>query len=277
MDGNGTYVSPESPTENLVSISRTEEPECQMMMDSLDFSIDIRTFKQFVNEIATFSTDCKVKVDPAEGLKVRIVDPAHISMCDTGIAREVFDTFSLSPANAYVGVFGLDVEKLQKYLKGQKGKDTIFRVNVNLTIRKLTIDGPDGTRTMNLLDDCEMSDPRIPELNLPTDALIHDAKAFRQALKAASQISNYVAIRYEANTSSMWLECEGESDQMKARLDVSIERSEDSRSLFPLEYLSTIARLLPDGFHLELGTDYPLKLRYGRTQILLAPRIESND
>jgi hypothetical protein len=218
-------------------------------------------------------------------------------MIETVLAKEVFDSWRITPSDAYVGSFGIDLEKLKVYLKAFKAKDRdeILKISVDTVSRKMTVSGPNGIRVMSLVDDCGISDPKVPMLNLPTELVVKDAKAFRQGLKAADAISDHIALRYNSSDRMLYMDCEGDMDKVQSMVQVDVVRSEshtvqqtvdervhyvdsfDSRSLFPLEYLINMAKSLPDGFRLELGNDYPLKLRYGRTNILLAPRIESGD
>lgn len=290
-------VSPESQAETQVSKPRTDGPECAQTVESLQLSVNVQALKAFVNEIAAISDECRIKIDPIDGLSVMVVDPSHIAMIETGMAKEVCEAFVVSPANAYVGSFGIDIGKLQKYLKAFKArdKDVILRVFVDMGTRRMTIESPTGSRDMSLIDDTDMSDPKVPNLDLPTEIVIKDAKLFRSALKLASEISDHIALEFDPREEVLWLKCEGDMDKMASKLEVEVLKSEpvvvfkwiagkntrietrDTRSLFPLEYLTNMSRGLPDGFRLELGNDYPVKIVYGKTVKLLAPRIESDD
>jgi len=281
----------------MVSVNRTEEPETAPMVECLEFSVNIQTIKAFVNELSVLADECKIKVDPIDGLSVRLVDPAHIAMIDTGMAIELFDAWSIRPSNAYVGEFGIDLEKLQKYLKAFKAKDRdeILRVKVDMEKHRMTIEGPTGSRDLSLIDTTGMSDPKIPNLDLPTEIAIKDAKLFKGALKMASEISAHIRLRFNASESTLWIECENDMDKMSSKLEVEVIKSEystiyrtvngirerietqNSQSLFPLEYLADMTKDLPNGFKLCLGCDYPLRVSHGKTVKLLAPRIESDD
>jgi len=284
----------ETETETVV---RTVEPECAASVECLEFSVNVGTLKAFVSEIVVLADECKITIEPIDGLKVKLVDPAHIAMIDTGIALEVFENWTVTPSNAYIGSFGVDLEKLKVYLKAfkAKDKDTVLSVKVDIDSRRMTIDGPTGSRTISLIDDTGVSEPKVPNLELPTELIIKDAKAFRAALKMASEISDHIALRYDGNLRELWLECEGDADKMASKLEIEVIKSEastvqktidgevqriqseDSKSLFPLEYLNNLAKGLPDGFKICLGNDYPVKIVSGRTTKLLAPRIESDD
>jgi len=279
------------------SMERTNEPECAARVECLEFSVTVHAFKAFVNDLASIAYECKITIEPIDGLKVRVVDPAHIAMVDTGIAIEVFEKWTLTPSNAYIGSFGVDLEKLKVYLKAfkAKDKDTVLSVKVDMVARKMTIDGPTGSRVISLIDDTGMSDLKVPNMGLPTEIVVKDAKLFRSALKMASEISDYIAMRYDGGDKSLWLECEGDMDKMATKVEVEVVKSEtttvqktidgevqsvqteDSRSVFALEYLVKLTKDLPNGFRICMGNNYPLKIAVGKTVKLLAPRIESDD
>lgn len=291
-------VGPDCQPSNSGSISRTEEPECQNEVETLDLTIEVQAFKAWTAEIGALVDECHVKIDPT-GLIVRAVDPAHIAMIETVLPIEVMDVWHTEPTNAYVGSFAIDLDKLKTYLKVFKAKDRDVKLTVHVSTkdRKMTIEGPNGSRVMTLIDSSGFSDPKVPILNLPLEVAVKDAKAFRQALKGASEVSDHIALRYESATKTFWVECETKDsvDSMKVSIDVDVVRSEtstvqqtiegeaqnlrtfDARSLFPLEYLVNMSKGLPDGFKVELGNNYPIKLAYGLTVKLLAPRIESDD
>ena len=284
----------ETETETVV---RTVEPEYAPSVECLEFSVTVQTFKAFVNDLVALSDECKITIEPIDGLKVRVVDPAHIAMINTGIAKELFENWTVTPSNAYIGSFGVDLEKLKVYLKAfkAKDKDIVLSVKVDTCTRRMTIEGPTGSRTISLIDDSGMSDPKVPNLELPTELVIKDAKAFRAALKMAIEISDHIAMRYDGNLRELWLECEGDMDKMKSKVDIEIIhagtstvqktiegevqrfQTEDSESLFPLEYLVKLTKDLPNGFRICMGNNYPLKIAVGKTVKLLAPRIESED
>jgi hypothetical protein len=263
----------------------------------LDFSLNVDVLKQFVSEMAVLVDEAKIVFSVTDGLKAKIVDPAQIAMLETGIALELLETFDWEPhrvtvqEDGYIAEFGIDLGKIASYLKSLKLKDTVLKISVDFEKRRMTVDAPTGQRVMSLIDTIGMSDPRMPTLNLPLEVEIHDQKAFKRALGEAATISDHIAIRYDSAQNAIFLECEGDMDKMKAQVDAEIIFSEpsylpspggpiktmDTRSLFPLEYLTEFVKVIPQAFKLTIGNDYPLKIEYGKTVYLLAPRIESGD
>jgi proliferating cell nuclear antigen len=272
--------------ETPASESLSNVIEAAVQCETLTFSLNVDVLKQFLNELSALTDEAKIVFSVTDGLKAKVVDPAYIAMVETGIALEMLESFDWTPhsvpvkEDGYVAEFGIDIIKISSYLKSLKLKDTVLRFSVDLDKRKMTVDAPTGQRVMSLIDTTGMSDPKIPTLNLPTEVTVHDQKAFRRALGEAAEISDHVVLRYDNQANAMFIECEGDMDKMQseiARPEDNIRGTESSKSLFPLEYLANFARAIPCAFRLTIGTDYPLKIAYGRTVYLLAPRIETAD
>jgi DNA polymerase III sliding clamp (beta) subunit (PCNA family) len=288
--------------ETPASESLSNVIEAAVQCETLTFSLNVDVLKQFLSELSALVDEARIVFSVTDGLRARVVDPAHVAMVDTGIALEMLETFDWTPhsvtvqEDGYVAEIGIDVDKMTGYLKSLKLKDTELRFSVDFARRQMTVDGPTGQRVMSLIDTTGISDPKIPTLNLPTELEIRDPKAFRGQIRQAETISDHIAIRYDSAQNALYLECEGDMDKMRAQVDCeTVQQLEhprqrintigetekymtsDSRSLFPLEYLADFAKVIPVGFRLTIGDDYPLKIQYGRTVYLLAPRIESGD
>jgi len=274
----------------MESVSQSPEPETVSIepqivtCERLEISLNVDVLKQFVNELATLVDEAKVVFSVTDGLRARVVDPAHIAMIETGIALEVLESFDWTPKTVsvreegYIAEIGIDVDKMLSYLKSLRLKDTVLKFSVDFEKRRMTIDAPTGQRVMPLIDTTGMPDPKVPTLDLPTEIAVHDQKAFRAQVRQAEEISDHIAIRYDSERNAVFLECEGDMDKMQSQVDAEIVGAGTSvRSLFPLTYLVNMVKTIPGPFHLVFGNDYPLKIEYGRTVYLLAPRIESPD
>ena len=274
--------------------------------ERLEISLNVDVLKQFCHEVSAHVDEARITFSVTDGLRAKVVDPAHIAMVETGIALEVMEQFHFYPQgldigdNGEIAEIGIDMDKLESYLKSLKLKDEILKLTVDWSksaIGQLFVDSPTGRRVMSLIDTTGMSDPKIPTLNLPVEIEVEDPKAFRGLLRQAESISDHIAISYDGETNAVWLDCEGDQDKLHAQVIGTVLRADgrsdrqtnletgdselvhvlDCRSLFPLEYFKDFARAIPQGFKLHFGHDYPLKLTYGRTTYLLAPRIETED
>lgn len=235
--------------------------------------------KEVVNVVSTLVDEAKFSIT-AEGLSLRAVDPAHIAMVDLSLGKEAFEEFKADEAE-----IGLDIDKLSQFLKLARGDDVIDMKH-DEDKRRLNIVVGDVTRRMSLIDTTGMSDPKVPNLELPAKLSVK-VDDLVQGIKASETVSDHIALL--ASPDAFEMTCEGDMDQVnwkKAKKDMeSLETPSSVRSLFPLEYFSNMLRAVPTGnlVTMHLGNDYPVRVEFkiaggkGEVRYLLAPRIESGD
>ncbi len=235
--------------------------------------------KEVVNVVSTLVDEAKFTVN-ADGLTLRAVDPAHIAMVDLTLGKEAFEEFKADESE-----IGIDIDKLSQFLKLAKGDDMVD-LKHDEDKRKLKIMVGDITRHMSLIDTTGMSDPKVPNLELPASVTVR-ADDLMQGIRASETVSDHIAL--VANPDGFEMSCEGDMDQVhwrKAKKDLgALEAPSGVRSLFPLEYFSNMLKSVSSGspVTMHLGSDYPVKMEFkiagekGEVRYLLAPRIESND
>ncbi len=235
--------------------------------------------KEVVNVVSTLVDEAKFTVN-ADGLTLRAVDPAHIAMVDLTLGKEAFEEFKADESE-----IGIDIDKLSQFLKLAKGDDMVD-LKHDEDKRKLKIMVGDITRHMSLIDTTGMSDPKVPNLELPASVTVR-ADDLMQGIRASETVSDHIAL--VANPDGFEMSCEGDMDQVhwrKAKKDLAaLEAPSSVRSLFPLEYFSNMLKSVSSGSSvtMHLGSDYPVKMEFkiagekGEVRYLLAPRIESND
>jgi proliferating cell nuclear antigen len=235
--------------------------------------------KEVVNVISTLVDEAKFTVN-ADGLTIRAVDPAHIAMVDLTLSKDAFEEFKADETE-----IGLDIDKLSQFLKLAHGNE-IVDLKHDEDKRRLNIVIGDITRRMSLIDTTGMSDPKVPNLNLPATVTLK-VDDLVQGIKASETVSDHIAL--VASPEGFEMTCEGDMDQVqwkKAKKDLeSLESPSSVRSLFPLEYFANMLRAVSTGVAvtMHLGNDYPVKVEFkiaggkGEVRYLLAPRIESGD
>lgn len=235
--------------------------------------------KEVMNVVSTLVDEAKFTVN-ADGLTIRAVDPAHIAMVDLNLSKEAFDEFKADESE-----IGLDIDKLSQFLKLAHSNEVVD-IKHDEDKRRLNIVIGDITRRMSLIDTTGMSDPKVPNLNLPASVTLK-VDDLVQGIKASETVSDHIAL--VASPESFEMTCEGDMDQVqwhKAKKDLeSLESPSSVRSLFPLEYFSNMLRAVSGGVAvtMHLGNDYPVKVEFkiaggkGDVRYLLAPRIESGD
>jgi len=235
--------------------------------------------KEVVNVVSTLVDEAKFSMS-AEGLRLRADDPAHIAMVDLSLGKDAFEEFKADETE-----IGLDIDKLGQFLKLARSDDMVD-VKHDEDKRRLSIVVGDITRRMSLIDTTGMSDPKVPNLNLPATVTVK-GEDLMQGIKASETVSDHIAL--VANPEGFEMSCEGDMDQVhfkKLKKDlVALEAPSSVRSLFPLEYFSNMLKSVSGGNNvtLQLGNDYPVKMEFtiaggkGEVRYLLAPRIESGD
>jgi proliferating cell nuclear antigen len=235
--------------------------------------------KEVVNVISTLVDEAKFTVN-ADGLTIRAVDPAHIAMVDLTLSKDAFEEFKAEETE-----IGLDIDKLSQFLKLAHSNEVVD-LKHDEDKRRLNIVIGDITRRMSLIDTTGMSDPKVPNLNLPATVTLK-VDDLVQGIKASETVSDHIAL--VASPEGFEMTCEGDMDQVqwkKAKKDLeSLESPSSVRSLFPLEYFANMLRAVSAGVAvtMHLGNDYPVKVEFkiaggkGEVRYLLAPRIESGD
>jgi proliferating cell nuclear antigen len=235
--------------------------------------------KEVVNVISTLVDEAKFTMN-ADGLTIKAVDPAHIAMVDLILSKEAFEEYKADESE-----IGLDIDKLSQFLKLAHSNE-IIDLKHDEDKRRLNIVIGDITRRMSLVDTTGMSDPKVPNLNLPATVTLK-VDDLVQGIKASETVSDHIAL--VASPEGFEMTCEGDLDQVqwkKAKKDLEMLESPSSvRSLFPLEYFANMLRAVSAGVSvtMHLGNDYPVKVEFkiaegkGEVRYLLAPRIESGD
>ena len=261
----------ETQTETEVE-HETPSNSCRLFMTAKDLVDGLRAINALVDE-------CRFVIHE-DKLTVRVVDPAHIAMVDVEIPLACPAT--RDDTGIFVeSEFGIDTVKLGSYLKGIKKKD--MADNLFLTFDKighaLSFDLDGISYKMDTIDTNGMSDPKIPNLSLPGQFAISDAKALVRFIKTAEKVSDKIRLTLKG----MVLCAETANDTDKVTCLVEGCREDQTgqlgyTSLFPMEYLKNILKSLPENQAvLRLGDDYPINIQSGYARYLLAPRIETSD
>src|SRR3989304_975365 len=96
-----------------------------------------------------------------EALVVKAVDPAHVAMVDLTLDRSAFESYKADDAE-----LGLDLDKMKEVLKLSRAGD-VLAVTQDEEKNRLVVHVGNITRRMSLVDTAGMSDPKVPNLNLP--------------------------------------------------------------------------------------------------------------
>jgi proliferating cell nuclear antigen len=247
--------------------------ESQMFKSSAKAEV----LKQIVDVISTLVDEAKFNVD-ADGISLKAVDPAHVAMVEMSLGKQAFEEFAGEDTE-----LGIDLEKLREILKLAHSGD-IVKMEHNEDKNQLIVKIGDVTRRMSLVDTAGMSDPKVPNIDLPTTIKLK-AEELNYGIRASESVSDHIAL--VADDDYFEMSSEGDSDSVDFRLPkeklITLESKGKVRSLFPLDYFSNMAKAISGGSEVKinLGNNYPVKLEFeiaggnGHVKYLLAPRVES--
>lgn len=240
--------------------------------------IKSETLKGVVDVVSTLVDEAKFSID-SDGIELKAVDPAHVAMVDMKVEKSAFEEFSADETE-----LGIDLDKIKEVLRLSRAGD-IIEMEQDETKNRLVLNVGNITRRMNLVDTAGMSDPKVPNLNLPAKITV-TSDELQKGIRAAESVSDHIALNATPEGFEMFSEGDTDSVSLKLPKDllISLECSEKVKSLFPLDYFSNMVRSIPSGsvVTINLGSDYPVKLEFeiadkkGTVNYLLAPRIESD-
>lgn len=244
------------------------------------FSSKIKSevLREITDVISTLVDEAKFNL-AADAVAVRAVDPAHVAMVDMEIQKGAFEEYK-----ADQGELGIDLDKVKEVLRLAKAGDVIS-LDHDEDRNRLVCHVGNITRHMSLVDTAGMSDPKVPNLDLPAKIVVRTDE-LRQGIKASESVSDHIALI--ASSDGFEMVSEGDADTV--RLDLpkdlldELQCKEKVRSLFPLDYFSNMVKAISSAptVKIFLGNDYPVRMEFdlagekGRATYLLAPRIESD-
>lgn len=221
-----------------------------------------------------------------KGMTILVVDPAHVAMLSIEAPKEFFDTYTFKSDGEEYEI-GMEAQKLKDFMKSLSASDEITFA-CDSEEKSIVLRSGKLTRKMSMIDTTGMSNAKIPDLEMKsTIEMTNDI--LRTAITAVSQVSDHIAIKADAKKMMVLLSGEGDTDKVDMELDKNdkIEvKGEDSRSLYPLDYMESISKSIgtKNNIVFHFGTDYPCMIEFlienDKTEAecvyLLAPRIESD-
>ena len=233
--------------------------------------------KEVVDVISTLVDEAKLSATK-KGISIKVVDPAHVAMIELNLGKAGFEEFKAEDIE-----LGVDIDKTKEVLRLAKPGDMISMEHDPDRSRLIFRVG-NITRRMSLVDTTGMSDPKVPNLNLPVKVVVK-TEEIRQGIRASESVSDHIAL--VTTPEGFEMISEGDTDSVNLKLGKELleelDCKEETRSLFPLDYFSNIIKTLSTAsiITMHMGSDYPVKLEFtianekGDVTYLLAPRIES--
>lgn len=182
-----------------------------------------------------------------------VVDRTHVMMCE----------IKPTPMFGIDDEHGLDIEKIKK----MKIEDEDFDVSIEKG--RYVLKNENRTYSFLLVEGDGLPTPKTPKLDMK-GVIETDAKTLLKAVEKCILVSDYCVIQ---------------DGRMSAKDDftgVSVVLGKDDgsgcRSLFPLDYLKKIAKVMTGNVKIYFDTDYPMKMcwwdGYYDYTVMLAQRME---
>ncbi len=233
--------------------------------------------RDLVDIVGTIVDEAKLNLSE-EGISLKAVDPAHVAMVDLRLSKEAFESFEADETE-----IGINLNKIEQFLKLSSSGEIVKLDHIE-DENRLVLEVNNITQKMPLLDTAGMTDPSVPQLDLPVN-LVVKGKHLLKGVKASQNISDHIAL----TAGQDGFEIFSEEDEDLVRLNLSedeleeLNASEEVSSLFALDYFSSMIKSVSSEtpIRINLGSDYPVVLNFGfadgngEVKFLLAPRIES--
>jgi proliferating cell nuclear antigen len=233
--------------------------------------------KEVVDVVSTTVDETKITATKT-GISIKAVDPAHVAMIELTLGKGGFEEYKADDVS-----LGVDMDKIREVLRLVKPGNMI-QMEHDEERNKLVFRVENITRRMSLVDTTGMSEPKVPNLNLPVKIVVK-TEEIRQGIRASESVSDHIAL--VATPDGFEMVSEGDTDSVNLKLGKDmleeLKCKEETRSLFPLDYFSSIFKTISTAtvVTMHMGSDYPVKLEFtiangkGEVTYLLAPRIES--
>lgn len=243
-------------------------------------SIELSRLKSVFDTMSRLVDETKIRIGE-DRIVIRAVDAANVGMIDLDMQARAFQSF-----RADMGVIGVNVGRMVDVLSVGNSGDTVH-LQLNPETRKLvvTVDGLEYT--LALIDPASIrQEPEIPELMLNSEVKM-EGSVLSRAVKSADMVSEHIGFSYSEHSASF--HADGDTDDVDFDLSgleavEQIDNDGKGNSLFSLDYLKDISRMVPNSETVtaEFGDEMPLKFffnvadSHAKVETLLAPRIQSD-
>jgi len=241
---------------------------------------DARLIRKAFKAASSLVDEAPVKISE-EGLSIRALDLAEVSMIDMVLSKDAFETFEFDKP-LKVNIRLSDVLNLLKFESKSERLEMVFKED-KVTFRVSN----DFTRIFTVpVFSSEDRDLPLPKVSLG-NSFETKVSTIKHLLESGKHISDYISISVENNT--VLLSAKGEISEYQVVLTVEEGNlinpvlKEASRASYDLKRLSSIVSslLFSENVRIEFDTDLPLKMTQKVEEVpnsiltfFVAPRME---
>lgn len=215
-----------------------------------------------------------------DGLRMRAMDPSHVSLIDIRMPAGAFEQLDVG-SECLIGVNLLEMEKLLSRAKAEEKLTVEFEEKTN----RLTLGfGAPARKLAMPVIDVRPADFQMPKVNY-TARVVLPCGIVQDGLKDAAIVSDNVA--FEATETQLRMLAESDKGSTELVFDkdkaAKFEVSAPAKSLYNAKFLTDFLGPCPpkDAVEICLGKDLPISVAYGDAanggsiSFLLAPRVET--
>lgn len=245
---------------------RITDMDTKIEIDSEDLRVILKSLS-FINKegIISFTND---------GINMKLVDPANVSMVDLTIPPADFICYNIE--NEFE--LGLAFDKTLDFISSAKNTP----VSLEPTKSKLEIKFDNALFTQSTIPTKLLrAQPKRPVFEYDVKIELQ-TKLFAKGIKACAKLADYITFTMLKDTFT--LSAEGNSDTVSATIENPlIDKSTTAISLYSVDYLSDLIKGIAHSNEVtvEMSMDFPLTIKTGICKTgtlvyILAPRIESD-
>ena len=233
----------------------------------------IGILSEFIQE-ATFSIN-------KDGIEMRAMDPANISMVILRILPSAFSKYDLKEEEEIT----VNVDNLKQALRRAKPSD-ILNLSLERNRLKITLEGKSKKDFQIPLLEETRKKKDIPSLDFKSKVEL-EANEFEDYINDAAVVGD--ALTIEARPETIIFSAGETSSKVRIALEkgkdalIAIDSKEPSKAVYAVDYLKKIAKSskIANTVTLQFSKDYPVRLDYkaldkGQLSFILAPRIEND-
>ncbi|WP_232686579.1 DNA polymerase sliding clamp [Halobacterium zhouii] len=254
--------SPSDPTFSAIAPAGT----LQTALDALDALVD----------------ECVLRADE-DGLSATAMDPATVGLVELDLGADAFEAYDAAGTS-----MGVDLERLRDVV-GMADRDQLVRLALDEETRTLHVRVGQLSYTLALIDPDAIRSPpdEIDFADQFTATVAADGAAFSRAVEAADMVSDHLELGVDEEATHLYARADGDTDTVSVEVpeeDCSTFDPGVARSLFSLQYLSSVERAVPADHRvrLRLGEEAPIEVEFGiadsdgTARYVISPRLTQN-
>ena len=240
------------------------------------------TLQTVLDALSVLVDECVLRAD-ADGLSAAAMDPATVGMVELDLGAEAFEAYDAAET-----AMGVDLGRLRDVV-GMGERDQPVRLALDAETRTLHVRVGELSYTLALIDPDAIRSPPdgVDFEDQFTATVAAEGAAFTRAVKAADMVSDHLELGVDEDAGHLYARADGDTDTVSVELpeeDCAAFDPGAARSLFSLQYLSSVERAVPADrrVRLRLGEEAPIEVEFdvaggdGRVRYVVSPRLTRN-